>query len=280
MQNGTGVCEIGSGLTSPAAGSSGEAPHGKRPKIENARDRSLWRFNLDHSVVQPVLRPPAPPAVNPAFAGVVSSGCAGTRPPTCVDGLHSSSTGGQLSGSDRSRVFGSTCSPHRCASVFRVTCRPAAIHRACAHDPGSIQLAPNGPSPGKADDLPPIRIGRRPLARLAAASGLRRLLPQLPRLASASGLLRLLSPSGFTGRQPLGLRLAVSSPAEPLMHSLFPPNLASPAEPSMSIPFPPALASSGIVQFNNFRLAPSFVTSGASSDPSQACARGFTLCPG
>ena len=132
MQNGTGVCEIGSGLTSPAAGSSGEAPHGKRPKIENARDRSLWRFNLDHSVVQPVLRPPAPPAVNPAFAGVVSSGCAGTRPPTCVDGLHSSSTGGQLSGSDRSRVFGSTGSPHRCASVFRVTCRPAAIHRACA----------------------------------------------------------------------------------------------------------------------------------------------------
>jgi hypothetical protein len=33
-------------------------------------------------------------------------------------------------------------------------------------------------------------------------------------------------------------------------------------------------------QLNNFRLAPSFVSSGASSDPSAACASGFTLCPG
>ena len=104
--------------------------------------------------------------------------------------------------------------------------------------------------------------------------------PQLHRLASASGLHRLLSPSGFTGRRPLGLRLAISSPVEPPMHSLFPPNLASPAKPSMSIPFPPALASSGIIQLNNFRLASAFVTSGASSDPSAACASGFTLCPG
>lgn len=54
------------------------------------------------------------------------------------------------------------------------------------------------------------------------------------------------SPSVFTGREPLGLRLVAPSPAEPLMHSLFQPNLASPAKPSMSIPFPPALASSGI----------------------------------
>ena len=34
------------------------------PKIENARDRSPWRLNLDGLVVQPVLRPPAPPAAN------------------------------------------------------------------------------------------------------------------------------------------------------------------------------------------------------------------------
>ncbi len=166
---------------------------------------------------------------------------------------------------------------HRC-SAFPVDRRRPIGLAPC--DPRSIQLALNGPSPGKADNLTPTRIGRRPLARLTASSGLRRLLPQLPRLASASGLLRRLSPSGFTGRQPLSLRLAVSSPAEPLMHSLLPPNLASPAEPSMSIPFPPAFASSGIFQLNNFRLAPSFVTSGASSDPSQACTRGFTLCPG
>ena len=63
------------------------------------------------------------------------------------------------------------------------------------------------------------------------------------------------------------------------MHSLLQPNLASPAKPSMSIPYPPAFASSGITQPNNVRLAPSVVFSGASSDPSQACARGFTLCP-
>jgi len=78
---------------------------------------------------------------------------------------------------------------------------------------------------------------------------------------------RLLSPFGFTDRRPPGLSLAPASPVEPLMHSLCQPNLASPAKPSMSIPLPPALASSEIIQLNNFRLAPSFVTSGASSDP-------------
>lgn len=83
------------------------------------------------------------------------------------------------------------------------------------------------------------------MARLAASSGLRLLLP-LPldwlRLQFAPAA----SPFAFTGREPLGLRLVAPSPAEPLMHSLFQPNLASPAKPSMSIPFPPALASSGI----------------------------------
>lgn len=95
------------------------------------------------------------------------------------------------------------------------------------------------------------------MARLAASSGLRLLLP-LP-----LGWLRLqfapaASPSAFTGREPLGLRLVVPSPAEPLMHSLFQLNLASPAKPSMSILFPPALASSGIFQLNIFRLASAF----------------------
>ena len=117
------------------------------------------------------------------------------------------------------------------------------------------------------------------MARLAASSGLRRTLPLPP------GWLRLqfapaASPSVFTGREPFGLRLLAPSPAEPLMHSLFQLNLASPAKPSMSIPFPPALASSGIFQLNNFRLASAFASSGASSDPSAACASGFTLCPG
>jgi hypothetical protein len=34
------------------------------PEIENARDRSPWRLNLDGLVVQPVLRPSATPAAN------------------------------------------------------------------------------------------------------------------------------------------------------------------------------------------------------------------------
>jgi hypothetical protein len=146
-------------------------------------------------------------------------------------------------------------------------------------NPGSIQLALYGPSSDQADNLLPIHIGCRPLARLAASSGLRHMLP-LPlvwlRLQFALGA----SPSVFTGREPLGLRLVAPSPAEPLMHSLLQPNLASTAEPSMSIPYPPALASSGIFQLNNFRLASAFASSGASSDPSAACASGFTLCPG
>jgi len=153
------------------------------------------------------------------------------------------------------------------------------FHRACAQQSRSIRLAPYGPSSGQADNLLPIRIGCRSLAQLAASSGLRLMLPLLPRLAPASGLLRLLSPYGFTGRRPRGLRLATASPVEPAMQSLFPPNLASTTEPSMSIPFPPVFASSGIIQLNNFRLASAFASSGASSDPSAACASGFTLCP-
>jgi len=133
-----------------------------------------------------------------------------------------------------------------------------------------------------------LQLGRQPtsdshrcrsFAQPAASSGLRLLLPLHPRLVSAFGLLRLLSPYGFSGRRPFGLRLTPASPVELLMHSLFPPNLASPAEPSMSIPFPLALASSEITQLNYFRLASALVTSGASSDPSAACAPGFNLCP-
>ena len=215
-----------------------------------------------------------------AFAGVVSSGCAGTRPRLASTAC----TPARPVANPPARIgLVSSARPVRPTDAHRCSALPADRRRSirlASNHPRSTQLAPNGPSPGNADNLPPTRIEHRPLARLAASSGLRRSSPQLPRLASASGLLRLLSPSGFTGRPPLSLHLAVSSPAEPLMHSLLPPNLASPAEPSMSIPFPPAFASSGIIQFNNFRLAPSLVASGASSDPSQACTRDFTLCPG
>ena len=113
---------------------------------------------------------------------------------------------------------------------------------------------------------PFLRLGRqptsdshrcRPLARLAASSGLRLMLP-LPLVWLRVQFAPVASPYAFTGREPLGLRLVAPSPAELLMHSLFPPNLASPAKPSMSIPFPLALASSGIFQLNIFRLASAF----------------------
>ena len=153
-------------------------------------------------------------------------------------------------------------------------------------DPSRLRLTILVPSGLRRMALPParpttyFRFASAP--SFGSAGGFIRLAPHAapaPPAGSASGLLRLLSPSGFTGRRPLGLRLATASPVVPPMHSLFQLNLASPAEPSMSIPFPPALASSGITQLNNFRLAPSFASSGASSDPSAACASGFTLCP-
>jgi len=202
---------------------------------------------------------PARPVANlPARIGFVSFGSTGCKPPTCVD----------------------------CYALPLVLRRSIKL---APDDPGSSGLRPTILTPsGLRRTEPFLRLGRqptsdshrcRPLARLAASSGLRRTLP-LP-----LGWLRLqfapaASPSVFTGREPLGLRLVAPSPAEPLMHSLFQPNLASTAEPSMSIPFPPALASSEIFQLNNRGLAPSLVTSGASSDPSAACASGFTLCPG
>ena len=168
---------------------------------------------------------PARPVANlPARIGFVSFGSTGCKPPTCVD----------------------------CYALPLVLRRSIKL---APDDPGSSGLRPTILTPsGLRRTEPFLRLGRqptsdshrcRPLARLAASSGLRRTLP-LP-----LGWLRLqfapaASPSVFTGREPLGLRLVAPSPAEPLMHSLFQPNLASTAEPSMSIPFPPALASSGI----------------------------------
>lgn len=94
-----------------------EAETEKCAKIENARDRSLWRFNFDHSAVQPVLCPSVNPAVDSSLSWRSTSGCAGTEPPTCVSAPHSSTTDGQTSGSDRFRIFGSTGAHIRSASA-------------------------------------------------------------------------------------------------------------------------------------------------------------------
>ena len=121
----------------------------------------------------------------PAFAGAVSSGCAGTKPPTCVDGLHSGSTGGQPSGSDRFRVLGSTGGkPPTCVDC---SAHPLDLWR-------SFRLAPDDPSSGKADDLPPIRIDAVLWLgwRLHPACAL---CCPCPSTGSASSLHRLLHPS-------------------------------------------------------------------------------------
>jgi hypothetical protein len=156
---------------------------------------------------------PARPVANlPARIGFVSFGSTGCKPPTCVD----------------------------CSALPLVLRRSIWL---APDDPGLIGLAPDNPGSTR---LAPhgsfLRLGRqptsdshrcRPLARLAASSGLRLMLP-LP-----LGWLRFqfapaASPSALTVREPLGLRLVAPSPAEPVMHSLFQLNLASPAKPSMS----------------------------------------------
>lgn len=57
----------------------------KCPQIENARDRSLWRLNLDGRIVQPAVASLGYPSGEPAaFAAAPSSGCAGTLLSACA----------------------------------------------------------------------------------------------------------------------------------------------------------------------------------------------------
>ena len=106
----------------------------KTAPIENARDRSLWRLNLDHSVVQPVLRPPAPPAAASSFrwryrlwlrrhrtSDLRRQPCTPTRPVA-----NSPARIGFMSSARPVRTNGL----HR---LFHASCRPRA----------TIQLAPN-----------------------------------------------------------------------------------------------------------------------------------------
>ena len=66
--------------------SAGECESQKKcPQIENARDRSLWRFNLDDQVVQPAVASPGYPSGEPAaFAAAPSSGCADALLSACA----------------------------------------------------------------------------------------------------------------------------------------------------------------------------------------------------
>ncbi len=226
------------------------------PKIENARDRSLWRFNLDHSQYNRCCVPQLPQWPPSSFRWRCILWLRRHRTsdlrrrlalrldrwPTPRLGSVSCPRLDRLQTSDSRRLFRTSARPlailQACAwrSWFhRARARQSWFHPACAVWSFLRQ--------GRRPTSDSHRC--RPLARLAASSGLRLMLP-LPldwlRLQFAPAA----SPFAFTGREPLGLRLVAPSPAEPLMHSLFQPNLASTAEPSMSIPFPPALASSGI----------------------------------
>jgi len=144
----------------------------KHPKIENARDRSLWRLNLDGRVVQPAVASLGYPSGEPAaFAAAPSSGCAGTVLSACA------------------------YSP-----ALRLDRRPTSPARIGVVSPGSV----GGKQPAftacyalPIDWLPafqlalapclqlglrllPTHIWRRPSARLARTTcGLRRLLLQL-----------------------------------------------------------------------------------------------------
>jgi hypothetical protein len=133
--------------------------------------------------------------------------------------LHSGSTGGQLSGSDRRCVAQlDRLRTSGLRRLFRASGRPAAIF----FDSRRTISPPARPTIN-------LRLASAPsFGSAGSTSGLRRLLFLPPgwlnlRFASAA------SPSGFTGREPLNFRRAIPSPAGPLMHSLFEPNLASPA---------------------------------------------------
>jgi len=152
------------------------------------------RFNLDESVVQPVLHPSATPAANPAaLAAAPSSGCAGVKPPTCVGCSTSGSTVGQPSGSDRCSVLRlDRWQALDFRRLLRASVRPVADLPTCAgvlppaRPATNCRLTPGADS--SARHVPNIRLS--PSA--VAAFGLR-LVPL--RLSS----LRWLSPVCHTG---------------------------------------------------------------------------------
>ncbi len=176
-------------------------------QIENARDRSLWRFNLDDRVVQPAVASSGSPSGEPAaFAAAPSSGCAGTEPSACANCPHSGSTGGRLP---------------RLGSVWLRSARPVANLRLASGVPRfrSTDGDPSGlrrttPPPARPaincrltpDSDPSARLVEQPPAftgcccsfqlapAAAATSSLRWLLPPLPNRRRTSDSHRLFHP--------------------------------------------------------------------------------------
>ena len=199
-------------------------------QIENARDRSLWRFNLDDLVVQPAVASFGSPSGEPAaFAAVPSSGCAGTEPLACANCPHSGSTVGRLP---------------RLGSVWLRSARPVAnvrlasgVARFRSTDGDPSGLRRTTPPPARPTIYCRLTPDSDPSARLArTTSGFHRLLLQPPACAGCCCNLQLalavapfakpaanlrlasaVSPSGFTGFDSPGLRLTFLPPAGPSM---------------------------------------------------------------
>ena len=194
-------------------------------KLENARDRSLWRLNLDGRVVKPAVASPGYPSGEPAaFAAVPSSGCAGALLSACAY-----SPALRLDRWPTSRL----------GSAFSRLARPVASTRLSPH---ATHFLPTGCNlPTCVGVRPPARPAITPdshrLSSFSSAGspfGFRRLL-QLPvcafrrcnlqacaRLsppfAKPVVILRLasaVSPSGFTGFDPLACAWRFIPPAGP-----------------------------------------------------------------
>ncbi len=259
----------------------------KRPKIENAIGRSLWRLNLDGLVVQPVLRPSATPVVRlqlslpllplaaPAFNLRLASAAnfparPRANPPARIGVVSPGSVGGK----------------YPAFTVYYALPIDWLLTLQLALASGlqlGLRLLPTHiwrrPSARLAFQLPILTgcLCNSPLALPAAATPSSRWrLPPLPHRFQTADSRRPLFP-GFAGFGSLGLRRARLPPVGPLMHPLLQSNLASPAEPSMSIQLSAGSRTLRICQLNNLRLASAFAISGATSDPSSAFASGFTL---
>ncbi len=177
----------------------------KGAQIENARDRSLWRFNLDDLVVQPAVASSGYPSGEPAaFAAVPSSGCAVFKnlrlAPTVLD---SGSTGGRLPrlGSAWFRSARPVANPRLASGVTRFRPPdgdPSGLRRTIpppARPTINCRLAPDFDPSARLVEQPPAFAGCCRSFQLAlataAASGFHRLLPPWPNRRRTSDSHRL-----------------------------------------------------------------------------------------
>lgn len=185
----------------------------KSAQIENARDRSLWRLNLDDLVVQPAVASSGYPSGEPAaFAAAPSSGCAVFKnlrlAPTALD---SGSTGGRLPrlGSAWFRSARPVANLRLASAVARFRSPdgdPSGLRRTIpppARPTINCRLAPDFDPSARLVEQPPAFAGCCRSFQLALAA------------AAASGFHRLLPPFAKPAAN-LRLASAVPPPASPV----------------------------------------------------------------